>query len=179
MVCEDAGNSRQPTPLCATPNTVPLERDEVYKWCVRLYATTRTRGLFLTTITSNHHLFIKSFDFYKISPREKKKKDKIMDSTTTIDVSTYDNQLQCPLFGTLPGEIRNEIFALALVQFSEEEGGAAYPKDSYWYRPGFTGPRKSSSSLLRACKLAYVEGQKVFLRELEWAFWFGMLYFLV
>ncbi|KAK7459378.1 hypothetical protein Landi51_00970 [Colletotrichum acutatum] len=73
-----------------------------------------------------------------------------MDSTTTIDVSMYDNQLQCPLFGILPGEIRNEIFALALVQFSEEEGGAAYPKDSYWYRPGFTGPRKSSSSLLRA-----------------------------
>ncbi|KXH39399.1 hypothetical protein CSIM01_11594 [Colletotrichum simmondsii] len=95
-----------------------------------------------------------------------------MDSTTTIDVSTYDNQFQCPLFGTLPGEIRNEIFALALVQFSDEEGGAAYPKDSYWYRPGFTGPRKSSSSLLRACKLAYAEGQKVFLRELEWAFWF-------
>lgn len=103
-----------------------------------------------------------------------------MDSATTIDVSTYDNQLQCPLFGTLPGEIRNEIFALALVQFSEEEEGSAYPKDSYWYRPGFTGPRKSSSSLLRACKLAYVEGQKVFLRELEWAFWFGMfLFFLV
>ncbi|KAJ0330264.1 hypothetical protein COL5a_003324 [Colletotrichum fioriniae] len=73
-----------------------------------------------------------------------------MDSATTIDVSTYDNQLQCPLFGTLPGEIRNEIFALALVQFSEEEEGSAYPKDSYWYRPGFTGPRKSSSSLLRA-----------------------------
>ncbi|KAK1657169.1 hypothetical protein BDP55DRAFT_624116 [Colletotrichum godetiae] len=97
-----------------------------------------------------------------------------MDSTatsTTIDVSAYDQQLQCPLFGTLPGEIRNEIFALALVQY-EEEGESAYAKDSYWYRPGFTGPRKSSSSLLRACKLAYAEGQKVFLRELEWAFWF-------
>ncbi|OHE95774.1 hypothetical protein CORC01_08915 [Colletotrichum orchidophilum] len=97
-----------------------------------------------------------------------------MDTTatsTSIDVSTYDHQLQCPLFGTLPGEIRNEIFALALVQY-EEEGPSAYPVDSYWYRPGFTGPRRSSCSLLRACKLAYAEGQQVFLRELEWAFWF-------
>jgi hypothetical protein len=31
----------------------------------------------------------------------------------------------------------------------------------------------SSSSLLRTCKLAYAEGQKVFLREQEFAFWFG------
>ncbi|KAI8299082.1 hypothetical protein K4K61_010944 [Colletotrichum sp. SAR11_59] len=76
----------------------------------------------------------------------------------------------CPLFSTLPGEIRNEIFALALVQYEDSEN--AYPEDSYWYRPGFSGPRKSSSALLQTCKAAYFEGQKAFLRELEWAFWF-------
>lgn len=55
-----------------------------------------------------------------------------------------------------------------------EDNASAYPKDSYWYRPGFSGPHKGSSALLRTCKIAYAEGQKVFLRELEWAFWFGM-----
>lgn len=82
-------------------------------------------------------------------------------------------QLQSPLFGILPGEIRNEIFELALMQ--EEDNAEAYPEDSYWYRPGFAGPHKGSSALLRTCRLAYKEGQKVFLKNLEWAFWFGML----
>ncbi|KAI4915041.1 hypothetical protein J4E90_005078 [Alternaria incomplexa] len=80
-------------------------------------------------------------------------------------------QPQSPLFYVIPGEIRNEIFQLALMQ--DEDSAAAYPEDSYWYRPGFSGPLKGSSALLRTCKLAYAEGQKVFLRELEWAFWFN------
>jgi hypothetical protein len=49
----------------------------------------------------------------------------------------------------------------------------SYTHLRYWYRPGFSGPRKSSSALLRTCRLAFTEGQKVFLRELEWAFWFN------
>lgn len=81
-------------------------------------------------------------------------------------------QKQSPLFGGIPGEIRNKIFVYSLVQY--EDDGAAYPENSYWYRPGFKGPKKSSSSLLRTCKLAYLEGQKVYLHELEWAFWFSM-----
>lgn len=90
--------------------------------------------------------------------------------TTNPDLTPSNFQTQSPLFGDLPGEIRNEIFNLALIQYEDE--GEAYPEDSYWYRPGFRGPRKSSSALLRTCKLAYAEGKKVFLRELEWAFWF-------
>ncbi|EQB53412.1 hypothetical protein CGLO_06849 [Colletotrichum gloeosporioides Cg-14] len=97
-----------------------------------------------------------------------------MESTKTLvgqyKATACNPQLQCPLFSTLPGEIRNEIFALALVQSEDSE--KAYPEDSYWYRPGFSGPRKSSSALLQTCKAAYFEGQKAFLRELEWAFWF-------
>ncbi|CAN9149003.1 unnamed protein product [Alternaria alternata] len=80
-------------------------------------------------------------------------------------------QPQSPLFDVLPGEIRNNIFELALMQY--EDDAAAYPEDSYWYRPGFSGPLKGSSALLRTCRLAYAEGQKVFLRELEYAFWFN------
>ncbi|KAK2729528.1 hypothetical protein CKAH01_02502 [Colletotrichum kahawae] len=96
----------------------------------------------------------------------------MMDTAVATDMqaTACDPQLQCPLFSTLPGEIRNEIFALALVQFEDSDN--AYPEDSYWYRPGFSGPRKSSSALLQTCKAAYFEGQKAFLRELEWAFWF-------
>ncbi|KAH4064728.1 hypothetical protein HBI56_058930 [Parastagonospora nodorum] len=90
-------------------------------------------------------------------------------AATTISPPT-NHQMQSPLFGLLPGEIRNEIFALALMPYEDE--AATYPKDSYWYRPGFSAPRKSNSVLLRTCKAAYAEGQKVFLRDLEWAFWF-------
>jgi hypothetical protein len=82
-------------------------------------------------------------------------------------------QPQSPLFSVIPGEIRNDIFRLALLQ--DEDKAAAYPENSYWYRPGFTGPLRGNSALLRTCKLAYAEGQKVFLKGLEWAFWFGML----
>ncbi|KAF4912658.1 hypothetical protein CGCF415_v003688 [Colletotrichum fructicola] len=59
-------------------------------------------------------------------------------AATDIQATACNPQLQCPLFSTLPGEIRNEIFALALVQYED----------------------------------TYFEGQKAFLRELEWAFWF-------
>ncbi|TQN74021.1 hypothetical protein CSHISOI_01406 [Colletotrichum shisoi] len=89
---------------------------------------------------------------------------------SNIDIATCDRQLECPLFSVIPGEIRNEIFALALIQYEDDK--SAYPEESYWYRPGFRGPRRSSSALLRTCKLAHEEGQTAFLRELEFAFWF-------
>jgi hypothetical protein len=90
---------------------------------------------------------------------------------STLAFPPTNCQLQSPLFGILPGEIRNTVFELALMQ--DEDDTEAYAKDCYWYRPGFSGPRKSSSALLRTCRLAYTEGQKVFLREQEWAFWFS------
>lgn len=96
-------------------------------------------------------------------------------TTMLLNLESFTNlQSQSPLFSILPGEIRNEIFSLALMQF--EDDTASYNEDSYWYRPGFTAPHKSNSALLRTCKAAYLEGQKVFLRELEWSFWFGMWY---
>ncbi|KAH7393779.1 hypothetical protein DE146DRAFT_737499 [Phaeosphaeria sp. MPI-PUGE-AT-0046c] len=90
---------------------------------------------------------------------------------TTLKYPFTNYQSQSPLFGVLPGEIRNEIFALALMPY--EDDAATYPQDSYWFRPGFSAPSKSRSELLRTCKAAYAEGQKVFLRDLEWAFWFN------
>jgi hypothetical protein len=93
----------------------------------------------------------------------------------SLNSSPTNLQLQSPLFGSLPGEIRNEIFALALTQYEDDDDEEAYSEDAYWYRPDFSAPHKSSSALLRTCKAAYAEGQKLFLSEIELAFWFGML----
>ncbi|KAJ0167834.1 hypothetical protein CTA2_12906, partial [Colletotrichum tanaceti] len=81
---------------------------------------------------------------------------------SNIDITTCDRQLGYPLFSVIPGEIRNEIFALALIQYEDDKSA-----------PGFKGPKRSSSALLRTCKLAYEEDQTAFLGELEFAFWFG------
>ena len=89
----------------------------------------------------------------------------------SLDFQPTNLQLQSPLFGILPGEIRNEIFAYVLANFEDEE--ETYAEDSFWYRPDFSAPHKADSTLLRTCKMAYVEGQKVFLAEAEWAFWFS------
>jgi hypothetical protein len=96
-------------------------------------------------------------------------------TTSRLPISPPTNpQLQSPLFGILPGELRNDVFALALMQYDDDAD--AYAEDSYWFRPGFSAPRKSSSALLRTCKAAYAEGQKVYLRDEEWAFWFSAQY---
>lgn len=87
------------------------------------------------------------------------------------DLLPSNFQTQSPLWGKLPAEIRNEIFTWALSQY--EDLSRAYPEDAYWYRPGFRGPLKSSTALLRTCRLAHQEGRKVFLRGLDFAFWFG------
>lgn len=88
-------------------------------------------------------------------------------------LKTKESQLQSPLFGVIPGEVRNQIFAYALVQYEDREEGKAYAEDSYLYRPGFKGPKRSSSNLLQTCQLAWEEAQQVYLEELEWVFWFS------
>ena len=102
---------------------------------------------------------------------EENQQPEASDATTSLAFECTNMQTQSSLFGLLPGEIRNEIFAYALMCSEDEE--AAYKEDSYWYRPGFQAPHKATSALLRTCKLAYIEGQKVFLAESEWSFWFG------
>jgi hypothetical protein len=49
--------------------------------------------------------------------------------TSSFASSSVNPQLRSPLFGTLPGEIRNEIFALVLMQYEDE--AELYPEDSY------------------------------------------------
>lgn len=118
-------------------------------------------------------LLILTFSYFDCLKRNMPLQEVMAANDPHVNLQNCHYQEQSPLFGLLPGEIRNKIFAYSLVQF--EDDAAAYPENSYWYRPGFKGPKKSSSSLLQTCKLAYTEGQRVFLEELEWAFWFGTL----
>lgn len=99
----------------------------------------------------------------------------------TLDSLEYedcDPQKSSPLFNVLPGELRNEIFKWVLVQYEDEES-VGFRENDYHYRPGFHGPHKSSSSLLRSCRLAYCEGRRVIMREAEHAFWFCMFILLL
>jgi hypothetical protein len=59
-----------------------------------------------------------------------------------------------PLFnGRIPPEIRNEIFILALTEYTTSE----YRKNTGYTRPGYTGKRAVSIALLRACRRIYLE----------------------
>jgi hypothetical protein len=59
-----------------------------------------------------------------------------------------------PLFnGQIPPEIRNEIFILALTEYTTSE----YPKNTGYTRPGYTGKRAVSIALLQACRRIYLE----------------------
>ncbi|KAH6874638.1 hypothetical protein BKA70DRAFT_1378810 [Coprinopsis sp. MPI-PUGE-AT-0042] len=96
-------------------------------------------------------------------------------SEATGLIANADAQSASPLFTIFPPEIRAEIFALALCSFSDTSN--PYPFNSYWYRPGYTAPKRTEVSLLLACRRIYEE-----VRELIWkdgngndeqAFWWG------
>ncbi|KAH7397149.1 hypothetical protein BKA66DRAFT_521632 [Pyrenochaeta sp. MPI-SDFR-AT-0127] len=89
---------------------------------------------------------------------------------TLLNSKAGNSQIECPLFNILPGKIRSKIFVLALIQCEDHK--AAFSMGSFWCRPWFAKPHKNSSALLCTCKLAYQEGKKIFLKEIEWPFWF-------
>lgn len=71
------------------------------------------------------------------------------------DFSTCLDQVQSPLFSTLPPEIRGEIFAFALSDF--EDTDKPYGTDTFWTRPGYNAPRCACTNLLQSCKRVYAE----------------------
>ncbi|KAL4802015.1 hypothetical protein BDV18DRAFT_148058 [Aspergillus unguis] len=71
------------------------------------------------------------------------------------EFKTYNGQSQSPLFRLLPAEVRNLIFTYALSPY--EDTSNAYSKETYWTRPGYSAPHKTSTALLRACKRTYAE----------------------
>ncbi|KAF9009173.1 hypothetical protein BDZ89DRAFT_1078673, partial [Hymenopellis radicata] len=64
-------------------------------------------------------------------------------------------QLASPLFASIPPEIRNYIFRLALRSAYDLE--QPYSGHTYYYRPGFRYAQIISTALLRTCKLIYAE----------------------
>ncbi|ORY19690.1 hypothetical protein BCR34DRAFT_551521 [Clohesyomyces aquaticus] len=80
-------------------------------------------------------------------------------------------QTQSPLFGKLPAEIRNEIFALTVTE--DEDLSKPYGRQTYYWRPEFRGPRRFNVALLRTCKRIWLETRPLphkLLRNLPWAF---------
>jgi hypothetical protein len=90
----------------------------------------------------------------------------------SVNVNPQVSSARC---NTLPAELRREIFALSLSSFSDSQ--RPYPFDSYWYRPGYTAPKKTDLALLMTCKPVYNESGDLIWREgsgnEEEAFWWG------
>lgn len=68
-----------------------------------------------------------------------------------------NEQSQSPLFGKLPGEIRNRIFELALTQY--ESTDEAYKPDAYYKRPGHNGRIRLHTALLCTCRKIFAEAR--------------------
>lgn len=70
------------------------------------------------------------------------------------------SQQQCPLFNTLPAEIRNRIFHFALSPYTNKE--SPYPTNEYYYRPHFRyGDECFDTALLRTCRLIHSETSQI------------------
>jgi hypothetical protein len=89
-----------------------------------------------------------------------------------IPTSNAHPQSQSPLFTTLPGELRNEIFRLALQQHVDTS--RLYERETYWTRPGVEGPLAIDTALLRTCKRVWGETKDMLGKELMMRFYLGM-----
>lgn len=73
-----------------------------------------------------------------------------------IDTSNANPQKESPLFGWIPGEIRDHIFDLALTACPGKQD--PFEKNSYYYRPGFRySDQKLDTALLCTCRRVYQE----------------------
>ncbi|KAH6874651.1 hypothetical protein BKA70DRAFT_1350031 [Coprinopsis sp. MPI-PUGE-AT-0042] len=79
------------------------------------------------------------------------------------NLSHIHPQIDSPLFSKIPPEIREEIFTLSVSSYLDDS--QTYPFHSYWYRPGYTAPRKTSLSLLLTCKAIYGEARDLVFKE--------------
>ena len=89
----------------------------------------------------------------------------------SIDTSNANPQKECPLFGRIPGEIRDHIFDLALTAYPGRQ--EPFEKNAYYYRPGFRyADQKLDTALLRTCRRIYQEACHVpcdnYERRVEW-----------
>ena len=110
---------------------------------------------------------IKFFYFYTLNPltlntmRSKPTSNiGLPSSAAPIDTSNANPQNECPLFRRIPGELRNEIFRLALTAYSGKQ--VPYDNTSCRCRPGFRyADVRIDTALLRTCRLVYGEARLV------------------
>jgi len=81
----------------------------------------------------------------------------------------YDIQELCPLFTTIPGEIRSVILQYALADY--EDTSQSYAQETCYRRPDYFAPRRSDTALLRTCQRIYREAWFVPWASREHAFY--------
>ena len=83
-----------------------------------------------------------------------------------------NTQLHSPLFNTLPPELRNRIFALALTPHTDNT--IPFKRTAFYYRPNFRRLENThpSVSLLQTCKLIYQETYHLPLENYVHVAWF-------
>lgn len=67
------------------------------------------------------------------------------------------SQHQSPLFRMLPGEVRSQIFALALTDYPDPAPEKQYAAEACYTRPSYFSPRRTDTQLLRTCRAVYRE----------------------
>ena len=80
-------------------------------------------------------------------------------------------QSSSPLYSTIPPEIRDEIFQYALAEYTKTDADSLYAQSTDYTRPGYTGQRAVSTSLLQTCRLAYLETYHLPWANKEHVFW--------
>lgn len=89
---------------------------------------------------------------------------------TPSNIARCNGQAQSPLFGTLPPEIRNHIFSLALRQY--EDSSQPYVEHDYCYRPGHRARHVVNANLLQTCRRVWLEANHWTMAQAIHTFWF-------
>lgn len=96
--------------------------------------------------------------------------------TLTMETSLVDNLEKChqqdqsPLYNKLPKEIRDQIFEFAASQYEDLQ--QPYKINAFHYRPGYRGPLKTSTGLLRTCRRVWLETNALAMLQAKKTFWF-------
>jgi hypothetical protein len=85
--------------------------------------------------------------------------------------SHVHSQSQSPLFSTIPAEIRNRIFSIALTAYDDQT--RPYQPQNWVYRPDWHFHPKISTALLQTCRRIYLECHLLPLFLNSHTFWAG------
>lgn len=78
-------------------------------------------------------------------------------------------QRDCPLFSTLPPELRNTIFRMVLTSYDDTT--APYPENNHYNRPGYRFRHRIDTALLSTCRRIYCEAHILPVSLNEHVFW--------